>query len=273
MTMTAPLAVVNETLNRHFPSEMELSATTADEPSELSVIEIVEAAQRALEGGAPVNYWLTVELGDATCTNRWRVSDPGLMAQVWSQTSPMPSPPRLALSPGLLLGCGLRPISSAERAPEPKRPDWVNEIRRLSGLTWEQLADVLGVTRRTLHNWSNGLPMSRSHEQRLAQTRSVLRAIDRGSASENRATLLAPTPDGETLLDLLSREDYKSVLTQAGTISTAPQAKARRSVGVPSATPLPPAIAANAREDSVHKTPSRPSRRVPRSQLTKNERT
>lgn len=86
---------------------------------------------------------------------------------------------------------------SADLAPPPIRPDRtestrqaVNELRKLSGLTWEQLARLFGVSRRSVHFWASGKPLSEAHEQAVLRVLAILRAADRGDARSNRALLL-----------------------------------------------------------------------------------
>ena len=63
------------------------------------------------------------------------------------------------------------------------------ELRRLTGFTWERLADLLNVERRTLNNWIKGSEIRESNRKHIAETLSVMRFSDRGSAEENAATL------------------------------------------------------------------------------------
>lgn len=77
------------------------------------------------------------------------------------------------------------------------------EVRRLTGLTWDELAGLLEVDRRTLHNWSQGGPVRSANQTRLAELLSVLRYIDRGSAEANRLALNKPDATGTTPLALL----------------------------------------------------------------------
>ena len=92
------------------------------------------------------------------------------------------------------------------------------EIRRLSGLTWDELATVFGVSRRSLHHWANGKPISAANEDRVQRVLATLQEIDRGEAHRNRALLMAPSPEGGLVIDLLRRGDFEAVerLVQAG---------------------------------------------------------
>ena len=89
-------------------------------------------------------------------------------------------------------------------------------IRRLSGLTWEQLSRALGVARRSLHFWASGKAVSAANQERLGRALAVLREIDRGSARLNRALLLTATEGGEIPLDLLGEQRFDEVLALVG---------------------------------------------------------
>lgn len=92
----------------------------------------------------------------------------------------------------------------------------IGELRQLSGLTWDQTARLFDVSRRALHFWASGKPMTPSNEERLQRLLGVVRNIDRGSAGANRAMLLGVREDGSLPLDLLAAGDYKRVLSLLG---------------------------------------------------------
>ena len=43
----------------------------------------------------------------------------------------------------------------------------ISELRRISGLTWEQLGELFEVSRRSVHFWASGKPLNAANEQRL----------------------------------------------------------------------------------------------------------
>jgi transcriptional regulator with XRE-family HTH domain len=92
----------------------------------------------------------------------------------------------------------------------------LNELRKLTGLTWEQLAGLFQVTRRSLHLWASGEPLSRVNEERLYRLLGTIRYIDQGSASMNRSILLSPGIDGKFPLDLLREGRYDEVRELVG---------------------------------------------------------
>ena len=89
------------------------------------------------------------------------------------------------------------------------------ELRRLSGLTWQQLAGVLGVARRSLHFWASGKPINAANEEHLRRSLQALRLMDRGSAHANREVLLAEQ-GGVLPIDLLTQGRFDELLKLVG---------------------------------------------------------
>jgi transcriptional regulator with XRE-family HTH domain len=131
----------------------------------------------------------------------------------------------------------------------------LSELRRLSGLSWEQLARVMGVSRRALHFWASGKPMARTNEEHLQRVLAAVRTIDRGSAAANRTALLGSLDHELIGVDLLAAHQYDRVISLASRIS----ASARRA-----RTPRSPAELVGALHDTVHRDtgPARPARSV-----------
>lgn len=90
----------------------------------------------------------------------------------------------------------------------PSGPQSLFELRRLSGLSWEQLAEMIGVERRSVHNWAAGKTIALKNLQRIGELLSFVRYMDRGNARENAALLLGPTALGETLFQLLAKGEF-----------------------------------------------------------------
>ncbi len=129
------------------------------------------------------------------------------------------------------------------------------ELRRLSGLTWDQLARLFAVSRRSLHFWASGKPMTPGNEEHLHRVLGVLRRIDRGSAAANRR-LLFTAGEGRLLpFDLLVERGYERVVALVGegeprqvTRAPRPSAEARAARA-----PLPPDVLADATQDANHR--------------------
>ncbi len=159
---------------------------------------------------------------------------------------------------------------STDQEPNVDRPTPNNalaELRRLSGLTWEQLAQLFGVARRSLHFWASGKRLSANNEEKLYRLLSVAQAVDRGSPRTNRRLLVSALSSGDIPLDLLRDEQYEVVVqelgaTEASRISPRPQLadavlEARR--------PPRPEERVGALQDSVHRRPGgRRARRAAR---------
>ena len=101
----------------------------------------------------------------------------------------------------------------------------VLEIRRLSGLTWEQIGDLFDVSRRSVHHWANGKPPSARHERHIRQTVAGLRRLDAGSQAANHDRLLTVDVTGRSLFDLLAERRFDDV---AGLVGISAGAERRR---------------------------------------------
>lgn len=110
-----------------------------------------------------------------------------------------------------------RTDSGQSRKEEAEHSDGVSEVRRLSGLTWDQVATLFGVSRRAAHHWASGKPMTAENELHLLRVLGSLRALHVGSARPNRQMLLAPVePGGASIFDLLRERKYDLVAQLVG---------------------------------------------------------
>lgn len=85
--------------------------------------------------------------------------------------------------------------------------DQVRWLHTASGLTWEQLGHVFGVSRRAVHLWANGGRMNAANAAKLAEFVAVVRELPARSPADARVRLHAAGPDGSSLLDTLRRRD------------------------------------------------------------------
>jgi DNA-binding transcriptional regulator YiaG len=118
-----------------------------------------------------------------------------------SATSALPSEPALDTSE--------QTTSGAFVTPHPRARAAISELRRASGLTWDQLARLFGVSRRSVHFWASGSVMTPANEEKLQRVLAELRKADRGSASANRAMLLSVGATGVLPFDLLAAGQYE----------------------------------------------------------------
>lgn len=89
-------------------------------------------------------------------------------------------------------------------------------LKRISGLTWAEISDAMGVSRRTLHNWAEGKPLSRENEAKLRRVEDVVRVIDRGTVRANRELLRFSQDGASNPLNLLRQNDYAGVVAVLG---------------------------------------------------------
>jgi transcriptional regulator with XRE-family HTH domain len=127
-------------------------------------------------------------------------------------------------------------------------------LRRLSGLSLQQLSQLLGLSRHQLHLWASGKPMAPAKEERLARTLATVRRIDRGSASENRSLLLTPLADGTRPLELLEagRHDELLALLRPGRAQR-PELTPLSLAAREARKPRPPAELVAALQDTGHR--------------------
>ncbi len=96
----------------------------------------------------------------------------------------------------------------------------IMELRRLSGLTWDQIARIFGVNRRSVHFWANGKAMNQLHEEKLHTVLAVVRKIDTGSASANRSALLSCDSQGRSPVDMLRDANFTDIFSVIGVSKT-----------------------------------------------------
>jgi len=87
--------------------------------------------------------------------------------------------------------------------PSKTSADNVLEIRFLSGLTWAEVGELFGVSRRSVHNWANGETLKPENVILIREALRAIRTLHRLSSAETRIALLAPLPTGRRGLDLL----------------------------------------------------------------------
>lgn len=81
----------------------------------------------------------------------------------------------------------------------------LRQLRARTRLSWDDLARLFGVSRRSVHKWANGGAMNSRHAQRLARLAAVISTFE-GPPEEVRAQLLAPDRSGTTVFQKLVSE-------------------------------------------------------------------
>jgi hypothetical protein len=89
--------------------------------------------------------------------------------------------------------------------------DEVAWIKAHSGLTWDQLGKIFGVSRRAVHMWANGGRLNESNARRLRTFAAIIHRLESersGDATPEvlRARLLQIEPDGMSIVDRLRRD-------------------------------------------------------------------
>lgn len=115
------------------------------------------------------------------------------------------------------------PFARADQHASESTDAAVLEIRRLSGLTWDELADLFDVSRRSVHHWASGKPVNAEHEQALRGVLKALRHLDRGDPAATRALLLTSDRGGRSLLDLLKAGAYEEAVAGVAPGAPAPR--------------------------------------------------
>ena len=131
----------------------------------------------------------------------------------------------------------------------------IAELRRRSGLTWDQLARLFGVARRSVHFWASGKALNAANEERLGRVLAVVRYVDRGTAQATRAALMTVPNDGAIPFDLLAKDEFDEVMKRLG---AGPQRSMPALVPLSAAAraarmPPPPDERVGALHDSVHR--------------------
>jgi len=103
----------------------------------------------------------------------------------------------------------------------------ITELRRLSGLTWAQLAEIFEVSRRTVHFWASGKALNTQNETRLHQVYDIIKQAYRGDATSTRSAILAVV-NGTSAFELLSASDFERariLLAQGVEVQAQPRTK------------------------------------------------
>ncbi|WP_136661824.1 helix-turn-helix transcriptional regulator [Nitratireductor sp. XY-223] len=129
------------------------------------------------------------------------------------------------ISPGIVK-CLLHEIDInqyAESAYDLEAKDALFEIRRLTGYPWEEIAKLIGVDRRTLHNWVKGGHIRRNNDKTLKKVLMVLRSIDPGDDGVLRKLLARQNAAGESAFELIARGQYETARKMSGVSQISPR--------------------------------------------------
>ena len=112
------------------------------------------------------------------------------------------------------------PTGQIRHVPAESTAEAILEIRRRSGLTWEELGDLFDVSRRSVHHWASGKPASARHDRVIRRILAGVRHLDRGSQASARARLLAVNEaTGLSTFDLLKDGRFDEATARLGVVS------------------------------------------------------
>jgi transcriptional regulator with XRE-family HTH domain len=97
----------------------------------------------------------------------------------------------------------------------------VQDLRHRSGLTWQELADALGVSRRAVHHWATGGRVSAAHARLIEDLAALVDETTAPSPVVTRERLLAPRPSGPSLLAAFRAASSPRRSTPLSTLSVA----------------------------------------------------
>lgn len=101
--------------------------------------------------------------------------------------------------------------------PSMTTGDAILEIRRRSGMTWEELGELFDVSRRSVHNWASGEALSAKNEHQVRMVLGAVRLIDRGDPRKTRDALMTVNGVGDVSpLALLKQGDTAAAVALAG---------------------------------------------------------
>jgi len=95
----------------------------------------------------------------------------------------------------------------------------IRALQRRSGLTWGELADALGVSRRAVHHWVAGRRLSAQHARQIEALTALVSQFEGLTSDETRARLLAPRADGRSALATFREVSQPRRVTPLSTLS------------------------------------------------------
>jgi len=198
----------------------------------------------------PLSHDLGLSIGTLPASSTSSVVGP---ARSRFQSTSASSSPR-----GLVLDLSKPNTTSEPACAYEPTSQAISELRRISGLTWEQLRKLFGVSRRSIHFWASGKPLSTANEKRLLTILNIVRKANRGDARSTKAALFEER-DGEPAFDLLAAQKFCEASSLLGEGSDSPVRERSRLSPEAQHARQPPApdTLVDAMQESVHRDPGR----------------
>jgi len=183
----------------------------------------------------------------APCTAKQFVLGTLLAGNMFTATLTAVTPAdALALSAAATTG---RTLPAAPTPATPAGPrsvaDVLNRLRRVSGLSWGEVASAVGVSRRAIHLWLSGGRVAGAHTARLLEFQRTVAAHEAGSAEETRLRLQQPGIGGRNAL-----ENFR-LQTQAARPTRRPVAGSVADLLSPDEDVVEPAVAPRTRRSTL----------------------
>ena len=160
-----------------------------------------ETGPRELTYDRPETHWLL-----ATPSICYGFAQVDLLQKAWLDALTS----RITCAPAVFV---LAPDSASAGDTAAQR--MVAELRRLSGLTNEEIAPLMGVSRRSLQAWIAGDSISARKETRLRALLDTIRILAADTAPATRERLLDRSASSIRAYDLLAEERYEAAIDVA----------------------------------------------------------
>lgn len=197
------------------PTNMKPEVTVAPPEGLLAMLNLARMTTTTAEPGYIIGY--NVPARNVISIYRHEQRAPQPQEQNTSNTAPGPHCEPCAYTDIGFAAFNLDVLMEKAAAPRSFHArDAIFELRRLTGLTWGDLAAMLSATRQSLHLWANGAPINGVNEKNVHSLLMAMRELDRGTARENHGLLLAPLQGGGTVGELLRARRFEDAVALAG---------------------------------------------------------
>lgn len=93
-------------------------------------------------------------------------------------------------------------VRVVEGSAEATTATSIRALHERTGLTWDEVARMFGVSRRTVHNWADGARLSSARERRLHQLADIVTDVS-GSPAAFRSALRG-VAGGRSVIDIIA---------------------------------------------------------------------